>query len=124
MSEHDFQIEMLNQLRDLSVGQSAIATDMAAVKEHLVRLNGSVARHEERIGQMQIELAERRNQCPLVDMLEVRIRPLEDHVVAERESEKTTSSWMKHMWPFIWVASGAFGLLILLHATDLLKFKP
>lgn len=35
MSDHDFQIEIMDQLRDLAVGPGSIATDMSAVKEHL-----------------------------------------------------------------------------------------
>ena len=73
---------------------------------------------------MQIELAERRHRCPIADALENRIRPVEDFVVAERAAEKTTASWMKRVWPFIWAAAGAVAILILLHASDMLKYKP
>ena len=65
------------------------------MKDHLARLNGKVADHERRLGEMQIELTERRNQCPLADALEDRIRPVEDFVVASRASEKTSASWLR-----------------------------
>jgi hypothetical protein len=123
MSDHDLELELLNQLKDLAVGQAAIGTDVAAMKEHLVKLNGKVATHELKVGEMQIELAERRNQCPLVDLLEARTRTVEDYVTAEKASAKTSSTWLKWLWPVIWAAAGALALLILLHSTDLLKFK-
>ena len=124
MSEYDFQREMLDQLRDLAVGQASIGTDVAAMKEHLSKLNGKVAAHELQVGKMQVELAERRHQCPLADALEDRIRPVEDFITAEKASEKTSSTWMKWLWPLIWAGAGAFALLVLLHASDILKFKP
>jgi hypothetical protein len=114
MSDHDFQIEMLNQLRELAVGQAAIGDDMSAVKEHLKTFNGKVASHEK-------ELNERRNQCLLADALEDRIRPVEDFVVASRASEKTSASWLRWLWPIIWAAAGAFVLLLALHAKSMLR---
>lgn len=46
MSDHDFQLEVIEALSELR-------TDMRAVKEHLAALNGKVLKHE-------IELSERR----------------------------------------------------------------
>jgi hypothetical protein len=114
MSDHDFQIEILNQMRDLAVGQSAIATDMAAVKDHLKTLNGKVASHEK-------QLNERQNQCPLVDLLEPRVRMAEDFITAEKASEKTSSTWLKWLWPVIWAAVGIAYLLVLQHSSFLLR---
>jgi septal ring factor EnvC (AmiA/AmiB activator) len=124
MIERDFQAEVLTALGELKAEQTGTRVELAAVKDHLARLNGRVADHERRLGELQIELAERRNQCPLVDVLDARTRTVEDFVTAEKASSKTSSAWMKWMWPVIWVAAGAFGLLILLHSADLLKFKP
>lgn len=121
MSDRDFQTEVLNSLGELKAEQAGTRAEVTAVKDHLARLNGRVADHERRLGEMQIELAERRHQCPIADGLEKRIRPVEDFVTGERAAEKTNSSWMKWMWPFIWAAAGAFVLLILLHAASLLK---
>jgi hypothetical protein len=68
---------------------------MAAVKEHLRTLNGKAAAHERRFVEMQVGLAERKNQGLLVDSLEGRIRALEDYVVAEKASEKTSAKCLK-----------------------------
>lgn len=114
MSEPDFQLAVLNQMRDLAVGQAEIATDMAAVKEHLKTLNGKVASHEK-------ELNERRNQCPLVDLVEGRVRGLEDANTTRTAVEKTSSDWMKKIWPFIWALCGAIAILILKNAPVFLK---
>lgn len=114
METYDFQSLISTKLTELAVGQATIATDMRSVKEHLVRLNGKVASHER-------ELSERRNQCPIADRLEDRIRTTEDFITASQAVQKTSSSWMKRIWPFIWVALGIFGLLILQNAGFLLK---
>jgi hypothetical protein len=77
-------------------------------------LNGKIADHERRLSEMQIELAA---------LLEDRVRPVEDYIKAEKASAKTSSVWVKWLWPVIWAAAGAFVLLLALHSTDLLKFK-
>ena len=124
MSERDFQAEVLTSLGELKAEQTGTRVELTAIKDHLGRLNSKVATHELKVGEMQIELAERRNQCPLIDVLEARTRTVEDFVTAEKASSKISSTWMSRLWPFIWAAAGAVGLLILLHAADLLKLKP
>ena len=123
MSERDFQAEVLNALGELKAEQAGTRAEVAAVKDHLARLNGRVVEQEKRTGEIQIELAERRNKCPIADALEDRIRPVEDFIVAERAAEKTSATWLKWLWPIIWAAIGAFALLVLLHANNFLKIR-
>lgn len=124
MSDHDFQLEVLAQLRDLAVGQNAICADMVAVRDHLGRLDGEVAGHERRLGDMQTEFSERRNNCPMIDSLSARLHPVEDLIVSEATAKNTNTSWLHWLWPLIWSAIGAFGLLVMLHAAAFLKIKP
>src|SRR5205085_1583278 len=93
------QRNLLNQravFTALAVGQAEIGTDVAGMKEHLRELNGKVASHEK-------ELNERRNQCPLVDVLEERIL---DEVDVACD-----------------LGCSRFGILVLPHSSSLLKFK-
>ncbi len=120
MSDRDFQNTVLSALAG-QVEQVELKTEMRNVVARLDKLNGKVADHEARLGQMQIELAERRNQCPLVDAIELRIRPVEDFITAEQASKKTNRHWMEKVWPVIWVGAGVFGFLILEHAQGLLQ---
>jgi septal ring factor EnvC (AmiA/AmiB activator) len=121
MSDHDFQSTVLTALADLKTEQAETRTEVKNIVSRLDRLNGKVADHEARIGQMQIELAERRKQCPLVDAVEIRIRPLEEALAVERAVEQNTKNWMDHIWPIVWIAAGVFGLLILEHAAEIKK---
>ena len=66
-------------------------------------------------------IAERTGHCPLIDAVEIRIRPVEEALVAEKAAKQTARTWMDRIWPLIWAAIGIFGLLVLQNATDLLK---
>jgi predicted nucleic acid-binding Zn-ribbon protein len=121
MSDHELQSLIVTKLTDLATVQAEISTDMRAVKEHLARLNGKVAAHEKEFGDVRVRLAERDSQCPLVEKVEDRLRKAEDYITAENATRKTSSAWMKTIWPFIWAAAGIFGLLVLQNAGFILK---
>lgn len=82
MSDHDLQSLVLTKVTDLTTGQAEISTDLRAAEEHLAKLNGKVASHEKEIGETKIHLAERDNQCPLVEKVEGRLRKAEDYITA------------------------------------------
>ena len=139
MSETDFQLEMLNQLRDLAVGQSTIATDMATVKEHLVKLNGSVAGHEKRLGELAAmtaaSVADRLLNastaaaaatavmtahvlgCPL----KARMDAVEDWVTGMQAVTVSNKHWLDRIWPVIYAASGIAVYMLAMHTDQLLK---
>src|SRR5581483_1517178 len=96
-------------------------TEVRNIVARLDRLNGTVARHEKELREQEVHLASRQSDCPLVDAVKVRIRPLEDFVTSERAAEKTSKTWMDRMWPLIWAAAGMFGFLVLEHAPQLAK---
>ncbi len=107
LSQNDFQLEVIEALTELR-------TDMRSVKEHLAKLNGKVAAHER-------ELAERRNGCALVDKLELRVRPVEEFVIAQRATEQISRHWLDRAWPFSYAGSGVVVFIILQHASELIK---
>jgi hypothetical protein len=123
----------LNQLKDLAVGQAAIGADVATMKDHLEKVNGKVAEHERRLGEMLVEVAERRNSCPLVESVQKtlidhilacpmkgRMDVVEDFVVAAKASENTSKTWSDHLWPialwFVGVLLAVIAILVLAHA--------
>ena len=124
MAEHDFYTQVLTALGELKAEQSATRVELAGVKEHLGRLNGKVADHERRLGEMLIEVAERRNQCPLVDSVEGRLRPVEEFITTTKAQEKANDHWLSRLWPFIWAGAGAIAMLLLSHADQILPHKP
>ena len=73
------------------------------------------------MNEIQIEVAERRNQCPIVDAIQVRLRPLEDFITGETAARKTSATWLKWLWPVIWAGAGAFAILVLINAPAILK---
>ncbi|HZP17098.1 MAG TPA: hypothetical protein VFB00_03975 [Terriglobales bacterium] len=124
MSEQDFHDQVLTALGEMKAQLVAATAESKAIVARLDKLNGSVARHQEQIGQMQVEIAERRHSCPLVDHVEEQLVPIKEWVAARKAAQSVSKSWLDRLWPFIWAASGAFVLLVLLHANDLLKLKP
>lgn len=64
---------------------------------HLARLNGSVARHEERINALQAAM------------------------ITERAASKATSTWWHRISPLVWLAVGGVLVLFLLHSDQLLR---
>jgi len=121
MSTYEFESTVLATLADLKAEPAETRAEVRGITARLDKVNGRVADQERHIGEMQIELAERSLACPLVDAVEVRIRPLEEALAAERASEKTSKTWLDRVGPFIWVALGVFGFLVLERAPQLAK---
>lgn len=67
MSERDVQHEVLTALGELKAEQASVTTEVRNIVSRHDKLNGTVGRHEQRMNGMQIEVAERRNNCPLVE---------------------------------------------------------
>lgn len=114
MSDIELQSYIAGKLTELAVGQAEIAVDMSAVKTHLEKLNSKVASHEK-------ELNERRNSCPLVLQLEVRVRALEDSNTSRIATDSSNGHWMTRLWPFFWALCGVIGFLILAHGQEILQ---
>jgi anti-sigma-K factor RskA len=123
MSERDFYREVLTALGEMKAEQAETTAEVKNIVARLDKLNGTVARHEERMNEIQIEVAERRHQCPIAEGLEKRIRPVEDFVTGESAARKTSSAWLKWMWPLIWAGAGAVAVLILRHGELILQSK-
>ena len=102
-----------------------------AIVSRLDKLNGSVARNTLHIGELQIEVAERRNACPVVEKLEetttAQIAALTNAVgtlrtdLDERAGEdRRSSEWMKYLQPLFFGFLGVLLVLALLHGKELL----
>jgi hypothetical protein len=91
MAEHAFQLEVLTSLTELR-------TDLRAVRDHLSRLNGSVARHEADIGQLKLDQARRQGE------------------------ETTARRWWEHLKPAVWAIAGMITALVVSHAEKMIDF--
>jgi hypothetical protein len=108
-------------------------TDLASIKEilvgireHLSILNGRVAAQEQRTGELMLEQAVRKSQCPLVDTLREDLRAelstIRDYVVGEKAKRSLSAGLMEFFKPMIWAIAGAIGWIGLQHAGDLIKY--
>jgi hypothetical protein len=95
--------------------------EVKTIVARLDRVNGSVARHKKESREHDQHIAARSGNCPLVDQVEHRLRPVEDFITAEKAAAGINKTWMDRLWPFIWAACGILGLVVLQNAAALLK---
>ena len=135
MSEHDFQREILDALRDMKV---ELATTNAELKGVVARMDTqaeTIAQHQVDIGKLQIEIAERRLACPLVadvkdDLnihilqcpLKARMDAVEDYVTAQKAKASEDARWISKLMPVVYAAGGIAVYLAAVHSAEMLKF--
>src|ERR1017187_10039850 len=120
----------------LVVHLAELTTEFRAVNEHLVRLNGAIARHETEVIALKLRAASRDAACPLVDVLRTEIRGIQtailkdlqearDAAVAHRGEVAMEDRWEKRLMPFIRPAVialiSALLTLIVIHGQEILK---
>jgi hypothetical protein len=113
-----------------------LTTEFRAANEHLVRLNGAIARHETEVVALKLRAAARDAMCPLVDVLRAEVRGIQAAIlkdlqeardmVAERKGEvEAENRWERRLMPFIRPALialfGAILTLIVIHGQEMLK---
>ena len=109
MNEHEYRIHVVRTLSRLEI--LAEAAD-----EHLKRLNGSVAKHEERLNTLWRDFSQHPLACPL----RAEVEKLQRAVLVDETSAATTEKWWKRISPLIWLGIGCVLALLLLHAKNLL----
>jgi len=115
LDEHQFRLRVVESLARLE-------TLAESTEAHLRRLNGSVARHEERIATLQQDLTEHTVECPVRDEIEV----LRDSMIREQAGDAATVAWWTRVSPLVWLVIGGVLALFLLHGPDLIRLfsKP
>jgi hypothetical protein len=113
-----------------------LTTEFRAANEHLVRLNGAIARHETEVVALKLRAAARDAMCPLVDVLRAEVRGIQAAIlkdlqeareaVAERKGEvEAENRWERRLMPFVRPAVialfGAILTLIVIHGQEMLK---
>jgi septal ring factor EnvC (AmiA/AmiB activator) len=91
VTTNDFQVEVLTVLGELKAEQAATTAEVRNIVARLDKLNGTVARHTEEIGRLQLESARRQG------------------------SEAAVSTWTARLWPMIYACLGAGVSLVLQH---------
>ena len=134
MTESAFHDKVLDALSDLKVAQTATTTEVKNIVDRLDITNGRIAAQERKTGDMQIELAERRNNCPLAAHVEEglathilqcplkeRMDAAEEFITNAKAKAREDGKWMSRIWPVIYAAGGVLFYLILANADAILK---
>lgn len=102
MQQHEFQLEVVRSLAELKTGQQGII-------DHLARLNGSVAKHEERFVEVRQFMSEHPANCPMREAF---------------DELRGASKWKRRYQPWaVLVIGGALALVgkvVLLHGWELM----
>jgi hypothetical protein len=110
ITEQDFHLRVVASLARLET--LAQSTD-----DHLARLNGTVARHEDRLQALQQSIDHHQIDCPVRGDVET----LKAAVLTEQVEARTTSAWWRRISPMVWLVIGGLVALFLLHADQLLR---
>lgn len=110
IEETQFRMRVVESLARLET--LAQSTD-----DHLARLNGTVARHEERLQLLQQSFGQHQIDCPVRGEVET----LKAAVLTEQVETRTSSTWWHRMSPLIWLVVGGLVVLFLLHSEQLLQ---
>ena len=94
-----------------------LETIATATDARLIKLNGSVASHEERLLSLRDVLSEHRFTCPMRSELAT----LRTALTADETATKVTAEWWLRISPLIWTAVGGAIILFLSHADVLLR---
>jgi hypothetical protein len=109
MGEHEYRVHVVRALSRLEI--LAQSTD-----EHLKRLNGTVAKHEDRLNTLWKDVTEHPIMCPL----RAEVEKLQRAVLVDETRVETTEKWWTRASPLIWLAIGGLLVLFLVHAKDIL----
>jgi hypothetical protein len=113
-----------------------LTTEFRAANEHLIRLNGAIARHETEVVALKLRAAARDAMCPLIEVLRAEVKGIQAAIlkdlqeardmVAERKGEvEAENRWERRIMPFIRPALialiSALLTLIVIHGQEILK---
>jgi hypothetical protein len=122
MTEENFKLEVIGSLSELK-------TDVSAIKTHLATLNGKVLRHSDEIAETTLEIARTKLETAALlarhsldcstksEMSEVRAV-----VVADKEKVIVHANKLELLTKVMGWILGATAILLLLHASEVLKF--
>ena len=129
-------VEQIHGREDLLTQLVELTTEFRGATEHLVRLNGAVARHETEVGILKLRAAARDAACPLIEVLRVEVQGIQaailkdlqaarDMVVERKAEVNMMERWENRFMPFIRPAVialiSALLTLIVIHGQEILK---
>ena len=129
-------VEQIHGREDLLTQLVELTTEFRAATEHLVRLNGAVARHETEVIALKLRAAARDAACPLIEVLRAEVQGIQTAILkdlqeardaaTERKAEMNmVERWEGRLMPFIRPAVitliSALLTLIVIHGQEILK---
>ena len=118
MPDQSFEKEVLSHLIELKTVQAETTVEVKNIVARLDKLNGTVARHEEKIGAQTVDLLQHVNACPMRD----RLSEVESFISAQKATTDNDKDWKSKLHPALWMAISAVIVLVMLHSADMLKF--
>src|ERR1035437_327237 len=129
-------VEQIHGREDLLAQLVELTTEFRAATDHLKRLNGNVARHEDEVTMLKLRAAARDAGCPLIEVLRVEVQGIQaailrdlqaarDMVVERKAEMDIVERWENRFMPFIRpeviALISALLTLIVIHGQEILK---
>jgi hypothetical protein len=81
-------VEQIHGREDLLTQLVELTTEFRAATDHLKRLNGSVARHEEDLGTLKLRAASRDAMCPLIEVLRAEVKGIQTAILKDLQEAR------------------------------------
>src|ERR1017187_112271 len=82
-------VEQIHGREDLLTQLVELTTEFRAATDHLVRLNGSVARHEAEVAALRLRAAARDAGCPLIEVLRVEGQGIQAAILKDLQAARS-----------------------------------
>jgi hypothetical protein len=93
---------ILECLGDLRAEVASNTVETKNVVARLDKQNGTVIKHEEKLGAILIRLAERELNCPL-------LAPVQAYVAQQQGKDSESSVWVTRLLPLVYTLAGGLG---------------
>ena len=132
----NISVEQIHARDSLLVQLVELTTEFRAVTDHLIRLNGAIARHETEVVALKLRAAARDAACPLIEVLRVEVRGIQtailnnlqearNLVIGHKAEAEMEERWEGRLMPFIRPAVialiSALLTLLVIHGQEILK---
>ena len=132
----NISVEQIHARDSLLVQLVELTTEFRAVTDHLIRLNGAIARHETEVVALKLRAAARDAMCPLVEVLREEVQGIQAAILKELQAARDAATerkaeldveqrWESRLTPFVRPALialiSALLTLIVIHGLEILK---
>lgn len=112
--------EIKRNLSTLTTTAALQNLEIRGLAERLDKLNGSVAKHESRLVEQELELTRHVLGCAMKSDVAALDTLIKTHLNTTAVRSAVHRTWVDRIFPLLYVVGGAIGALLLLHGREVL----